>query len=248
MTDMAGEIDRITAERVGAEFVKLIMGADPRSGLALLTDTGLAQRILPELPALRLERDEHLQHKDVYEHTLTVLDQAIAQETDGPDLTLRLAALLHDIGKPATRRFEEGGGVSFHHHEVVGAKLVRKRLRALRLPKALIDDVAMLTYPAPAVPRLRHRGLDRLGGPPVRHRRRRPVAATAQAGPGRLHHPQPQSAAGVAAVLRRPGGPDRPDRRGGGPGPGAPRPGRERDHGAARGAARADRGEGLGVI
>jgi poly(A) polymerase len=146
MTAMASEIDRITAERVGAELVKLIMGADPRSGLALLTDTGLADRILPELPALRLERDEHHQHKDVYEHTLTVLDQAIAQETDGPDLTLRLAALLHDIGKPATRRFEDGGGVSFHHHEVVGAKLVRKRLRALRLPKALIDDVAMLTF------------------------------------------------------------------------------------------------------
>ena len=102
--------------------------------------------MLPELPALRLERDEHHQHKDVYEHTLTVLDQAIAQETDGPDLTLRLAALLHDIGKPATRRFEEGGGVSFHHHEVVGAKLVRKRLRALRMPKALIDDVATLTF------------------------------------------------------------------------------------------------------
>ena len=146
MTNMAGEIDRITAERVGAELVKLIMGADPRSGLALLTDTGLADRVLPELPALRLERDEHHQHKDVYEHTLTVLDQAIAQETEGPDLTLRLAALLHDIGKPATRRFEEGGGVSFHHHEVVGAKLVRKRLRALRLPKALVEDVAMLTF------------------------------------------------------------------------------------------------------
>jgi len=145
MTEMAPEIDRITAERVGAELVKLIMGADPRAGLALLTETGLAARVLPELPALQLERDEHHQHKDVYEHTLTVLDQAIAQETDGPDLTLRLAALLHDIGKPATRRFEDGGGVSFHHHEVVGEKLVRKRLRALRMPKALIDDVAMLT-------------------------------------------------------------------------------------------------------
>jgi poly(A) polymerase len=146
MTAMAGEIERITAERVGAELVKLIMGADPRAGLALLTTTGLADRVLPELPALRLERDEHHQHKDVYEHTLTVLEQAIAQETDGPDLTLRLAALLHDIGKPATRRFESGSGVSFHHHEVVGAKLVRKRLRALRLPKALIDDVATLTF------------------------------------------------------------------------------------------------------
>jgi poly(A) polymerase len=146
MTAMAGEIDRITPERVGAELVKLIMGAHPRDGLRLLTDTGLADRILPELPALRLERDEHLQHKDVYEHTLTVLDQAIAQEIDGPDLTLRLAALMHDIGKPATRRFEPGAGVSFHHHEVVGAKLARKRLRALRMPKALIDDVAMLTF------------------------------------------------------------------------------------------------------
>jgi poly(A) polymerase len=146
MTATAGEIERITAERVGAELVKLIMGADPRAGLALLTTTGLADRVLPELPALRLERDEHHQHKDVYEHTLTVLEQAIAQETDGPDLTLRLAALLHDIGKPATRRFESGSGVSFHHHEVVGAKLVRKRLRALRLPKALIDDVATLTF------------------------------------------------------------------------------------------------------
>lgn len=146
MTAMAGEIDRITPERVGAELVKLIMGEHPREGLRLLTDTGLADRILPELPALRLERDEHLQHKDVYEHTLTVLDQAIAQEADGPDLTLRLAALMHDIGKPATRRFEPGAGVSFHHHEVVGAKLARKRLRALRMPKALIDDVAMLTF------------------------------------------------------------------------------------------------------
>lgn len=146
MTAMAGEIDRITPERVGAELVKLMLGEYPKDGLRLLTDTGLADRILPELPALRLERDEHHQHKDVYEHTLTVLDQATAQETDDPDLTLRLAALMHDIGKPATRRFEPGGGVSFHHHEVVGAKLVRKRLRALRMPKALIDDVAMLTF------------------------------------------------------------------------------------------------------
>jgi poly(A) polymerase len=146
MTAMAGEIDRITPERVGAELVKLILGANPRAGLALLTDTGLARHILPELPDLQLEEDEHHQHKDVYQHTLTVLEQAIAQETDGPDLTLRLAALLHDIGKPATRRFEQGGGVSFHHHEVVGAKLVRKRLRALRLPKALADDVATLTF------------------------------------------------------------------------------------------------------
>ncbi len=146
MTAMAGEIARITTERVSVELGKLMLGEHPRAGLALLTETGLADQILPELPALRLERDEHHQHKDVYEHSLTVLEQAIAQEEDGPDLTLRLAALLHDIGKPATRRFEPGGGVSFHHHEVVGAKLVRARLRALKLPKALIDDVATLTF------------------------------------------------------------------------------------------------------
>ena len=146
MTAMAGEISRITVERIAAELTKLMRSADPRAGLTLLTRTGLAARVLPELPALILERDEHHQHKDVYEHSLTVLEQAIALEDDGPDLTLRMAALLHDIGKPATRRFEDGGGVSFHHHEVVGAKLVRKRLRELKYPKKLIDDVADLTF------------------------------------------------------------------------------------------------------
>ncbi len=145
MTEMADAIDRITVERVSAELAKLMLGEHPRAGLLLLTDTTLADRVLPELPALRLEQDEHAQHKDVYQHSLTVLEQAIAQEEVGPDLTLRLAALLHDIGKPATRRFEPGG-VSFHHHEVVGAKLARKRLRELKFPKALVDDVADLTF------------------------------------------------------------------------------------------------------
>ncbi len=93
---------------------------------------------------MKLEIDEHHRHKDVYEHTLTVVEQAIDLEADGPDLTLRLAALMHDIGKPATRRFEAGGGVSFHHHEMVGARMTRKRLKALRYPKDLIDDVAHL--------------------------------------------------------------------------------------------------------
>ncbi len=143
---MAPQIARITAERVQAELSKLMLAANPRAGLTLLVDTGLADQVLPELPALRLERDEHHQHKDVYQHSLTVLEQAMAQEQDAPDLTLRLAALLHDIGKPATRRFADGGGVSFHHHEVVGAKLVRKRLRALKFPKQLIEDVADLTF------------------------------------------------------------------------------------------------------
>jgi poly(A) polymerase len=144
MTDMAGEIDRITVERVQVELSKLILGRQPRLGLALLVDSGLADRVLPELPALRMEIDEHHQHKDVYAHTLTVLDQVIELEEDGPDLVLRLAALLHDIGKPATRRHEPGGGVSFHHHEVVGAKLTRARLRALRYPKDVVEDVAQL--------------------------------------------------------------------------------------------------------
>ncbi len=145
ITAMAEQITRITPERVQVELSKLLLGAHPRAGLQLLVNTGLADHILPELPALRMEIDEHHQHKDVYAHTLTVLEQAIDLE-DEPDLVLRMAALLHDIGKPATRRHEPGGGVSFHHHEVVGAKLVRKRLRALRYPKAFIEDVAKLVF------------------------------------------------------------------------------------------------------
>ena len=143
---MAGEIRRITVERVAAELSKLLLGADPRAGVELMVDTGLAEYVLPEVPAMRLEIDEHHQHKDVYTHSLTVLDQAIALEDDEPDLVLRLAALLHDIGKPATRVLEPDGGVSFHHHEVVGAKLVRKRLRALRYPTHVVDDVAQLVF------------------------------------------------------------------------------------------------------
>ena len=144
MTEMADRIEIVSAERIRDELSKLICGAHPREGLALLVDTGLAARVLPELPKLRLEIDEHHRHKDVYEHSLIVLEQAIAQEEDGPDLVLRLAALLHDIGKPKTRRFEEGGRVSFHHHEVVGAKMARKRLTALRYPKDVVADVARL--------------------------------------------------------------------------------------------------------
>lgn len=146
MTAMAGELSRITAERIQAEFSKLLLGAHPRAGLTLMTDTGLAELVIPELPALRLEIDEHHQHKDVYEHSIVVLERAISLETEGPDLVLRLAALLHDIGKPATRAFIDGGGVSFHHHEVVGAKMVRKRLRALKYSKQITDDVADLTF------------------------------------------------------------------------------------------------------
>lgn len=146
MTAMAGELARITAERVQAELSKLLLGSHPRRGIELLVDTGPAQLVLPEVPAMRLAIDEHMQHKDVYTHSLVVLEQAIEREPDGPDLVLRLAALLHDIGKPDTRRREPDGRVSFHHHEVVGAKMVRRRLRALRYPKAVVDDVAQLVF------------------------------------------------------------------------------------------------------
>jgi len=146
MTAMAAELGRITPERVQVELSKLLLGAHPRRGLELLVDTGLAEVVLPEVPAMRLAIDEHMQHKDVYTHSLVVLEQAIGRETDGPDLVLRLAALLHDVGKPDTRRREPDGRVSFHHHEVVGAKLVRKRLRALRYPKVIVDEVAQLVF------------------------------------------------------------------------------------------------------
>ncbi|MHA6797248.1 CCA tRNA nucleotidyltransferase [Pseudonocardia bannensis] len=146
MTAMAGELARITKERVQAEFSKLILGAHPRRAIELMVDTGLAEYVVPEVPAMRLAIDEHMQHKDVYTHSLVVMEQAIERETDGPDLVLRLAALLHDVGKPPTRRKEADGRVSFHHHEVVGAKMVRKRLRDLRYPKAVIDEVAQLVY------------------------------------------------------------------------------------------------------
>lgn len=149
MRALADRLSIVSAERVRDELSRLLLTPQPRRGLTLLTDTGLADVVLPELPALRLEIDEHHRHKDVYEHSLTVLDQAIGLEHrlpgGGPDLVVRLAALLHDIGKPKTRRFEPGGGVSFHHHEVVGARLVRKRLTALRYPTAVVDPVAQLT-------------------------------------------------------------------------------------------------------
>ncbi|CAA9212785.1 MAG: CCA tRNA nucleotidyltransferase [uncultured Blastococcus sp.] len=156
MTSLAPELGRITAERVQAELSKTLLQVSPRAALELFVATGLADVVLPELPALRMEIDEHHQHKDVYTHSLTVLDQAIELEKaavaagqDGaqsPDLVLRLAALLHDIGKPATRRHEARGRVSFHHHEVVGAKLVRKRLTALRYSKEVVEAVSRLTF------------------------------------------------------------------------------------------------------
>jgi poly(A) polymerase len=145
---MADRITIVSAERVREELVKLICGPYPRIGLDLMVDTGLADKVLPELPALRLEVDEHHRHKDVYQHSLTVLDQAIDLEprlgTGGPDFVVRFAALMHDVGKPRTRRFEAGGKVTFHHHDVVGAKMTRKRMKELRFSNEQIDQVSKL--------------------------------------------------------------------------------------------------------
>jgi poly(A) polymerase len=144
--ELAPELARISAERVAAELDKLLLGDDPVAGIDLLVETGMGEVVLPEVGGMRMAIDEHHQHKDVYQHSLTVLRQAIALEDDGPDLVLRWAALLHDIGKPATRRHEPDGGVSFHHHEVVGAKMARKRLRALKYSKQMVDDISQLVY------------------------------------------------------------------------------------------------------
>jgi poly(A) polymerase len=147
MKDLATRISIVSAERIRDEFIKTLMSDNPRKGITILVDTGLADLVLPEIPKLRLEVDEHHHHKDVYEHSITVLEQAIAHEDrlGGPSLIIRLAALLHDIGKPKTRAFIEGGGVSFHHHEVVGARLAKKRLQALRFDNNTIDAVELLT-------------------------------------------------------------------------------------------------------
>ena len=146
MHSMATRLSIISAERVRDEFTKLLMSSNPRKGITILVDTGIADIVLPEIPKLRLEIDEHHHHKDVYEHSITVLEQAIAQEErlGGPNLINRLTALLHDIGKPKTRNLIEGGGVSFHHHEVVGARLAKSRLKALRFDNDTIEAVETL--------------------------------------------------------------------------------------------------------
>jgi poly(A) polymerase len=145
---MAGRLEIISAERIRDEFIKIMMSDNPRKGITLLVESGLAEIFLPEIPKLKLEIDEHHHHKDVYEHSLTVLEQAIALESrvGGPNLTLRLAALLHDIGKPKTKELIAGGGVSFHHHEVVGARMGKERMKKLRFDNHVINDVAQLIF------------------------------------------------------------------------------------------------------
>ena len=146
--DMPARLEIISTERIRDEFTKIILSPSPRIGITLLVETGLANYFLPEVPKLKLEIDEHHHHKDVYEHSLTVLEKAIGleQRLGGPNLTLRLAALLHDIGKPKTKQLIPGGGVSFHHHEVVGARMCKERLKKLRFDNQLVNDVSKLTF------------------------------------------------------------------------------------------------------
>ncbi|MCS5497531.1 CCA tRNA nucleotidyltransferase [Cnuibacter physcomitrellae] len=149
ISELRDTIEIISVERIKEELSKLLKTDAPRRGVELLVESSLADLIIPEIPALQLEIDEHHHHKDVYQHSLTVLDQAIDLERSRhpgspPDLVLRLAALLHDIGKPATKRNEPGGQVSFHHHDVIGAKMARKRLRALRFDNDTIAAVSRL--------------------------------------------------------------------------------------------------------
>lgn len=149
LQSMVGKIQDISAERVREELVRTLSLDDPRAGVEVFVDSGLAAEVLPELALLREERDEHNRHKDVYQHSLTVLEQAIDLEKErfpeqSPDITLRVAALLHDIGKPVTKKFESGGQVTFHHHDVVGAKMAKKRLTALRFDNDTIDKVSRL--------------------------------------------------------------------------------------------------------
>ena len=232
LEEMAPQLGRISAERVAAELDKLLLGADPVAGIDLMVQTGLGEVVLPEIGAMRMAIDEHHQHKDVYQHSLTVLRQAIELEEPGtpPDLVLRWAALLHDIGKPATRRHEPDGGVSFHHHEVVGAKMTRQRLRALKYSKQLVDDVSQLVY---LHLRFHGYGDGRWTDSAVRRYVTDAgplVNRLAQAGARGLHDPQQAPGGAAAGELRRPGAPHRRARRPGGPRPGPSRPRRQRDH------------------
>jgi len=137
MTGMRERLRIVSAERIQQELSKLLLGAKPSRGLELIVETGLADEFIPELAALRLEQDPVHKHKDVLRHTFAVVENC------EPDLVLRLAALLHDVGKPRTRAFTEDG-VQFHHHEVVGARMADERLRALRYPGAVVEDVHRL--------------------------------------------------------------------------------------------------------
>jgi poly(A) polymerase len=139
VASMADRLEIVSAERIRDELSKLLTAPAPGFALNGVVSSGLAAHFLPELPALAMEQDPHHRHKDVLAHTFAVVDKA------SPELILRLAALFHDIGKPDTRQFGPDG-VSFHHHEVVGARMTRRRLTALRYPKEIIEDVSQLVF------------------------------------------------------------------------------------------------------
>ncbi len=136
---MAERLEIVSAERIREELSRLIVGDNVAAALWGLVESGLAERFLPELPALGVAHDPYQRHKDVLSHSIAVVEKC------PPRLEIRLAALLHDIGKPQTREFAEGR-VTFHHHEVVGARLAKARLRELRYPKRVVDDVSRLVY------------------------------------------------------------------------------------------------------
>ncbi len=147
MTEQARRLEIVSAERTASELTKLMLTPDPALGIDVLVQTGVADEVLPEVSRLRMEADEHHRHKDVYQHSLTVLRQAIELEPQyglEGDLTVRLAALLHDIGKPKTRSLLPDGRVAFHHHEVKGATMTKRRLTALRFPNDVVRDVSRL--------------------------------------------------------------------------------------------------------
>ncbi len=139
MTEMAQRLQIVSRERIRDELDKLMLAPRPSVGLRILVETGLAEQFLPELPALALEQDPVHHHKDVLEHTYSVVDKT------RPDLALRLAALFHDVGKPATRKFDVGGA-SFHNHDKVGSKLTKRRMRELKYSSAMVSSVARLVY------------------------------------------------------------------------------------------------------
>ena len=247
MSRMAERITMISAERVREELVKLICAAHPRAGVDLLVDTGLADFVLPEVSALRLESDEHHRHKDVYQHSLQVLEQAAALETDadgavpGPDFVLRFAALMHDVGKPATRRFEPGGAVSFRHHDMVGSKLTTKRMKALRFDNDTIKAVAKLVEL-----HMRFYGYGDAGWSDSAVRRYvtdagPPPGTAAPADPLGRDHPQPAQGRAARLRLRRSRSPDRGLARAGIPRGRPPGPGRRPDHGTPGAQARTRR-------
>ncbi len=249
MTEQAARLEIVSAERIAGELEKLMLTPDPATGIDLLVQTGVADQVLPEVPRLRMEADEHHRHKDVYKHSLTVLRQAIELEPryglEG-DLVVRLAALLHDIGKPRTRSLLPDGRVAFHLHEVVGAKMAARRLKALRFSNEVIRDVSRLVelhlrfhgYGEGAAgpsrggsggrpPRSR---LDRCRRAPLCQGRGAAAVPAARADPGRLHHAQPGQGPAAGPRLRRPGAAHRRAVRAGRAGQDQAGARRQRDH------------------